>query len=77
MEFLKYFQLRIQASDKGFPVRVNTMTMYVDVKRSTSPPQFEGLPYNTKIIKETLEVGRSVFQTRAHDPDRRVKTQQI
>ena len=50
------------------------MTVYVTVRRSTRAPRFDDTPYNVQRIAETTRVGESVFQVKAHDPDKMVST---
>ena len=39
-------QLVIEATDQGVPERVITMTVYIEVDRSTRGPRFNDIPYN-------------------------------
>ncbi len=65
-------QMEIEASDQGVPAQAITMTLYIEVERSTRAPRFDNTPYQTQRIAETRRVGQPVFQVTAHDPDIKV-----
>ena len=62
-------QLNIEANDQGSPPRKISMTIYINVQRSTRAPRFENQPYEKLRIAETTRVGSSIFTSGAHDPD--------
>lgn len=65
-------QLVIEASDQGVPEKTVSLTVYIEVLRSTRAPTFDDTPYEVQRITETKKVGENVFKVQAHDPDLRV-----
>ena len=72
MNLIFILQLEIEAADQGIvPLKI-TLTVYIEVDRSTRGPRFRNTPYNRQRISENLQIGELVFQASAFDPDLKV-----
>lgn len=67
----------MEANDQGVPPLKVTLTVYVEIDRSTRGPRFRDTPYNRQRISENRRVGDRVFQVSAFDPDLKVITVSI
>ena len=62
----------VEASDGGVPERIATLTLYIEVDRSTRQPRFVDAPLNPVRISENLPVDDVIMTVAASDPDVKV-----